>query len=93
MRMRDVYASLRELVPAHLNDRAGVRQGWTDRSDPIWSRAERWVRVEAITGTEVMISAGQGDVTDVQRPQGLAAGLDQIAEEVAHLLEAGPAPA
>ncbi|MDB5094261.1 MAG: hypothetical protein JWO85_2362 [Candidatus Eremiobacteraeota bacterium] len=91
MRMRDVYASLRELVPTHLAQRDGLRQEWTDRSDPIWRRGDRWVRVEAVTGTEVILTAGHGDVTEAQTHHRLPTGIDAIALEVAQQLDGAPA--
>jgi hypothetical protein len=87
MRMRDVYATLRELVPP-LTERGGdkVVMGWSDRADPIWRRGSRWVRVEAVTQLQVLLIAGEGDETTMTRTVSLAGDLQPVAREVAQLL-------
>jgi hypothetical protein len=91
MRTRDVYATLRELVPPLVERRGDLVVGWSDRADPVWRRGDRWVRVEAVTSLQLLVSAGHGDVTDVENTHPLTPVLEPIAAEVAQLLNAGAA--
>jgi hypothetical protein len=87
MRMRDVYATLRELVPALTEHGDEVLLAWNDRADPIWRRGRRWVSVEAFTQMQVLVVAGEGDETVVRRAHVLGADLHPLALEVAQLLD------
>jgi len=86
MRMRDVYATLRELVPALTEHGDEVVLAWNDRADPIWRRGRRWVSVEAVTQMQVLVVAGEGDETIVRRTHVLGTDLQPVALEVAQLL-------
>jgi hypothetical protein len=87
--MRDVYATLRELVPALTEHGDEVILAWNDRADPIWRRGRRWVGVEAVTQMQVLVVAGEGDETVVRRKHVLGADLHPLALEVAQLLNDG----
>jgi hypothetical protein len=89
MRMRDVYATLRDLVPPLTERGEDVVMSWSDRADPVWRRGKRWVRVEAVTMMQVLLVAGEGDETVVRRTHALAADLHPLALDVAHLLNGG----
>ena len=86
MRTRDVYATLLELVPPLVEDRAHLRASWSDRADPVWRRGEDWVRVEVITTQELLLTAGRGDETLVTRTQKLTGEIEPIARDIAGLL-------
>ena len=91
MRTRDLYATLRELVPKLLDRSGELIVGWTERADPIWRLGERWVRVEIVTTMQLLVIAGQGDKTLTQRTHLVSEDLPSIALEVAQLLS-GVAP-
>jgi hypothetical protein len=94
MRTRDLYASLRELVPKLVDGSGEILVGWSDRADPIWRRGERWVRVEIVTTMQLLVIAGRGDETLTQRTHLLTEDLGAVALEVAQLLSGvTPAPA
>jgi hypothetical protein len=86
MRTRDVYASLRELVPTLVERPSEIVVGWSDRADPVWRRGEDWVRAEFITSSQLSISAGRGDATAVQRMYALSTDLEPVARDIAGLL-------
>ncbi|GAC1659041.1 MAG: hypothetical protein NVS4B13_02990 [Candidatus Elarobacter sp.] len=86
--MRDVYATLRELVPNLAAPGDAIIVGWSDRAEPIWRRGRRWVRVEAVTQMQLLVVAGEGDQTVAQRAHVLTADLQPVALDVADLLSA-----
>jgi hypothetical protein len=90
MRTRDVYATLRELVPSLVDAPKDVVQTWSDRADPVWRRGDRWARVEAVTSMQLLVSGGRGDETAVQKTHVMSDPLPLVAREVADLLN-GPA--
>jgi hypothetical protein len=94
MRTRDLYATLRELVPTLVDGGGELVVGWTERADPIWRRGDRWVRVEIVTTMQLLVIAGQGDKTLTQRTHLVSEDLPSIALEVAQLLSGvAPVPA
>jgi len=86
MRTRDVYATLRELVPSLVDRPGDVVQGWSDRADPVWRLGDRWARVEAVTSMQLLVTGGHGDETDVRKTHVMSDPLPQLAREVADLL-------
>jgi hypothetical protein len=92
MRTRDLYASLRELVPTLVVGEGELVVGWSDRADPIWRLGDRWVRVEVVTTMQMVIISGRGDETLTQSTHLVTEDLPAIALEVAQLLS-GVAPA
>ena len=93
MRTRDLYASLRELVPKLLDGSGELLVGWTERADPIWRRGERWVRVEIVTTMQLLVIAGPRRRDPLtQRMHLMTEDLAAIALEVAQLLS-GAVPA
>ncbi len=86
MRTRDVYATLRELVPSLVDAPDDVVQTWSDRADPVWRRGNRWARVEAVTSMQLLVSGGRGDETDVRQTHVMSDPLPLVAREVADLL-------
>ena len=86
MRTRDVYATLRELVPSLVDRPGDIVQEWSDRADPVWRRGDRWARVEAVTSMQLLITGGRGDETDVRKTHVMSDPLPQLAREVADLL-------
>jgi len=86
MRTRDVYATLRELVPSLVDRPGDVVQGWSDRADPVWRRGDRWARVEAVTSMQLLVTGGHGDETDVRKTHVMSDPLPDLAREVADLL-------
>jgi hypothetical protein len=91
MRTRDLYATLRELVPLLVDHPADVVMEWSERADPVWRRGTRWARVEAVTSMQLLVVGGHGDETDVRRTHVMSEPLQQIADEVAALLNRSPA--
>ncbi len=89
MRTRDVYATLRELVPALVERGDDIVLEWNARADPVWRRGDRWVQVEAITTQQLLVSAGHGDQTDVRNTHLMTTVLEPIALEIAQLLNTG----
>jgi hypothetical protein len=90
MRTRDVYATLRELVPSLVDAPSDVVLSWSDRADPVWRRGDRWARVEAVTSMQLLVSGGHGEETDVQKTHVMSDPLPQVAREVADLLNGPP---
>ncbi len=86
MRTRDVYATLRELVPSLVDRPGDIVQEWSDRADPVWRRGDRWARVEAVTSMQLLITGGHGDETDVRKTHVMSDPLPDLAREVADLL-------
>jgi hypothetical protein len=86
MRTRDVYATLRELVPSLVESPGDIVLEWSDRADPVWRRGDRWARVEAVTSMQLLVSGGRGDATDVQKKHVMTDPLPDVAREVADLL-------
>ncbi len=86
MRTRDLYATLRELVPSLVDHPGDVVMEWSERADPVWRRGTRWARVEAVTSMQLLVSGGHGDETDVRQTHVMSEPLQQIAGEVAALL-------
>ena len=86
MRTRDVYATLRELVPSLVDRPGDVVQEWSDRADPVWRRGDRWARVEAVTSMQLLVTGGHGDETDVRKTHVMSDPLPDLAREVADLL-------
>ncbi len=86
MRTRDVYATLRELVPSLVDSPGDVVQEWSDRADPVWRRGDRWARVEAVTSMQLLVTGGHGDRTDVRKTHVMSDPLPELAREVADLL-------
>ena len=89
MRTRDVYATLRELVPSLVERPGDVVQTWSERADPVWRRGDRWARVEAVTSMQLLVSGGHGDETEVRQTHVMTDPLTLVAREVADLLN-GP---
>jgi hypothetical protein len=85
--MRDVYATLRDLVPTYVSEGAKVTFAWSDRADPIWSRAGRWVRAEAHTKMHLVVVSGRGDETRSREEHAINDALEPIAREIARLLD------
>ncbi len=86
MRTRDVYATLRELVPSLVESPGDIVLEWSDRADPVWRRGDRWARVEAVTSMQLLVSGGHGDETDVRQTHVMTDPLPLVAREVADLL-------
>ncbi len=86
MRTRDVYATLRELVPSLVERPDDVVQTWSDRADPVWRCGDRWARVEAVTSMQLLVSGGHGDETEVKNTHVMTDPLPLVAREVADLL-------
>jgi hypothetical protein len=86
MRTRDVYATLRELVPSLVERPGDIVLEWSDRADPVWRRGDRWARVEAVTSMQLLVSGGRGDETDSRQTHVMTDPLPQVAREVADLL-------
>ncbi|MDQ6926401.1 MAG: hypothetical protein M3154_09220 [Candidatus Eremiobacteraeota bacterium] len=86
MRTRDVYATLRELVPSLVERPGDIVLEWSDRADPVWRRGDRWARVEAVTSMQLLVSGGHGDQTDVRQTHVMTDPLPLVAREVADLL-------
>jgi hypothetical protein len=86
MRTRDVYATLRELVPSLVEQPGDIVQEWSDRADPVWRRGDRWARVEAVTSMQLLVTGGHGDQTDVRKTHVMSDPLPDLAREVADLL-------
>ncbi len=86
MRTRDVYATLRELVPSLVEHPGDIVLEWSDRADPVWRRGDRWARVEAVTSMQLLVSGGRGDETDVRQTHVMTDPLPLVAREVADLL-------
>jgi hypothetical protein len=86
MRTRDVYATLRELVPSLVERRGDIVLEWSDRADPVWRVGDRWARVEAVTSMQLLVSGGRGDETDVRQTHVMTDPLPLVAREVADLL-------
>jgi hypothetical protein len=86
MRTRDVYATLRELVPSLVEHPGDIVLEWSDRADPVWRRGDRWARVEAVTSMQLLVSGGRGDATHVEKKHVMTDPLPDVAREVADLL-------
>jgi hypothetical protein len=86
MRTRDVYATLRELVPSLVERPGTVVLEWSDRADPVWRLGERWARVEAVTSMQLLVSGGRGAETDSRYTHVMTDPLPLVAREVADLL-------
>ena len=86
MRTRDVYATLRELVPSLVERPGDIVLEWSDRADPVWRLGDRWARVEAVTSMQLLVSGGRGDATDVRQTHVMTDPLPDVAREVAELL-------
>ncbi len=86
MRTRDVYATLRELVPTLVERRGDIVLEWSDRADPVWRLGDRWARVEAVTSMQLLVSGGHGDETDSRQTHVMTDPLPLVAREVADLL-------
>ncbi|MDQ6941386.1 MAG: hypothetical protein M3169_02605 [Candidatus Eremiobacteraeota bacterium] len=86
MRTRDVYATLRELVPSLVESPGDIVLEWSDRADPVWRRGDRWARVEAVTSMQLLVSGGRGEETDVRQTHVMTDPLPDVAREVADLL-------
>ena len=86
MRTRDVYATLRELVPSLVDAPDDVVETWSDRADPVWRRGERWARVEAVTSMQLLVIGGHGEETDSRQMHVMTDPLPLVAREVADLL-------
>jgi hypothetical protein len=86
MRTRDMYATLLELVPTLVTRREGIVTGWSAQADPVWRRGNYWVRVEAPTTMQLLVRAGHGDETVVERLHMVGGPLEPVARDVASLL-------
>ena len=86
MRPRDMYATLLELVPTLVERRDGILTGWSPQADPVWRRGDYWVRVEAPTTFQLLVRAGRGEHTDVERIHLVGSPLETVAQDVASLL-------
>jgi hypothetical protein len=86
MRTRDVYATLRELVPSLVERPGDIVLEWSDRADPVWRLGDRWARVEAVTSMQLLVSGGHGAETEVRQTHGMTDSLPLVAREVADLL-------
>lgn len=86
MRTRDVYATLRELVPSLVERPGEIVLEWSDRADPVWRVGGRWARVEAVTSMQLLVSGGHGDQTDSRQTHVMTDPLPDVAREVADLL-------
>jgi hypothetical protein len=86
MRTRDVYATLRELVPSLVERPAEIVLEWSDRADPVWRVGDRWARVEAVTSMQLLVSGGRGDQTESRQTHVMTDPLPDVAREVADLL-------
>jgi hypothetical protein len=86
MRTRDVYATLRELVPSLVEHPSDIVLEWSDRADPVWRRGDRWARVEAVTSMQLLVSGGRGEETDMRQTHVMTDPLPLVAREVADLL-------
>jgi hypothetical protein len=91
MRTRDMYATLLELVPTLVARREGIVTGWSAHADPVWRRGDYWVRVEAPTTMQLLVKAGHGDQTVVERLHMVSAALEPVAQDVASLLNGADA--
>ena len=86
MRTRDVYATLRELVPTLVERRGDIVLEWSERADPVWRLGDRWARVEAVTSMQLLVSGGHGDETETRQTHVMTDPLPLVAREVADLL-------
>ncbi|GEM_PF-3279798 len=86
MRTRDVYATLRELVPSLVERPGDIVLEWSARADPVWRLGDRWASVEAVTSMQLLVSGGHGDETDMRQTHVMTDPLPLVAREVADLL-------
>jgi len=86
-----MYATLLEQVPKLVERREGIVTGWSAHADPVWRRGDYWVRVESPTTMQLLVKAGHGDETVVERLHMVSATLEPVAQEVASLLNGADA--
>lgn len=87
-----MYATLLELVPTMVARREGIVTGWSPHADPVWRRGDYWVRVEAPNTMQLLVRAGYGDETQVERVHQVSSALEPVAQDVASLLNGADAP-